>query len=182
MKKTIITLLAGAALLASCAEQEKGYVIYGTVSNPDLEGAQVFLVPLENATKETIDSVYISNQMFEFRGTEEKIADIRIERFKRFGNENLLVITEPGETFVTIGQVSSGRGTPQNDSLQVWKNLTMQYYQQSGNLRKQGMKAEADALREAYVARTRQMASNVGKGTTLGAFLDSRYPKSPDKE
>lgn len=181
MKKIIIMLLAGAVMLASCS-QEKGYVIYGTVSNPELEGAQVFLVPLENPVKETIDSVVIHNQMFEFRGTEEKMADIRIERYKRYGNENLLVVTEPGETFVTIGQVSSGRGTPQNDSLQVWKNLTMQYYQQSGNLRKQGMKAEADALREAYVARTRQMASNVGKGTTLGAFLDSRYPKSPDKE
>lgn len=181
MKKIIIMLLAGAVMLASCS-QEKGYVIYGTVSNPELEGAQVFLVPLENAVKETIDSVVIRNQMFEFRGTEEKMADIRIERYKRYGNENLLVVTEPGETFVTIGQVSSGRGTPQNDSLQVWKNLTMQYYQQSGSLRKQGMKAEADALREAYVARTRQMASNVGKGTTLGAFLDSRYPKSPDKE
>ena len=103
MKKIVFTLLAGTALLASCAEQDKGYVIYGTVSNPDLEGAQVFLVPLENPTKETIDSVYISNQMFEFRGTEERIADIRIERFKRLGNENLLVVTEPGETFVTIG-------------------------------------------------------------------------------
>ena len=181
MKKIIIMLLAGAVMLASCS-QEKGYVIYGTVSNPDLEGAQVFLVPLENAVKETIDSVVIHNQMFEFRGTEEKMADIRIERFKRYGNENLLVVTEPGETFVTIGQISSGRGTPQNDSLQVWKNLTMQYFQQSGDLRKQGMKAEADALREAYVARTRQMASNVDKGTTLGAFLDSRYPESPDKE
>lgn len=181
MKKIIIMLLAGAVMLASCS-QEKGYVIYGTVSNPELEGAQVFLVPLENPVKETIDSVVIHNQMFEFRGTEEKMADIRIERYKRYGNENLLVVTEPGETFVTIGQVSSGRGTPQNDSLQVWKNLTMQYYQQSGSLRKQGMKAEADALREAYVARTRQIASNVGKGTTLGAFLDSRYPKSPDKE
>lgn len=177
MKKIIIMLLAGAVMLASCS-QEKGYVIYGTVSNPELEGAQVFLVPLENPVKETIDSVVIHNQMFEFRGTEEKMADIRIERYKRYGNENLLVVTEPGETFVTIGQVSSGRGTPQNDSLQVWKNLTMQYYQQSGSLRKQGMKAEADALREAYVARTRQMASNVGKGTTLGAFLDSRYPES----
>lgn len=176
MKKVIFTLLAGTALLASCSH-EKGYVIYGTVSNPDLEGAQVFLVPLENATKETIDSVYIHNQMFEFRGTEEKMVDIRIERLKRYGNENLLVVTEPGETFVTIGQVSSGRGTPQNDSLQVWKNLTMQYYQQSGNLRKQGMKAEADELREAYVARTRQMASDVGKESTLGKFLDARFPE-----
>lgn len=178
MKKTIITLLAGAALLASCAEQEKGYVIYGTVSNPDLEGAQVFLVPLENAVKETIDSVYISNQMFEFRGTEEKIADIRIERFKRVGNENLLVITEPGETFVTIGQVSSGRGTPQNDSLQVWKNLTKEYYQKAGNLAREGKRDEAKALRETYAERTRQMARNVGKETTLGIFLNSRFPET----
>ena len=176
MKKTIITLLAGAALLASCAEQEKGYVIYGTVSNPDLEGAQVFLVPLENATKETIDSVYIQNQMFEFRGTEEKIADIRMERYKRYGNENLLVVTEPGETFVTIGQVSSSRGTPQNDSLQVWKNLTMQYNQQVSSLRRQDRNEEAAALRESYIDRTRRMASNVGKGSTLGVFLNSRFP------
>ena len=176
MKKTIITLLAGAALLASCAEQEKGYVIYGTVSNPELEGAQVFLVPLENATKETIDSVYIHNQMFEFRGTEEKMADIRIERYKRYGNENLLVVTEPGETFVTIGQVSSGRGTPQNDSLQVWKNLTVQYNQQVSSLRRQGRKEEAAALRESYIDRTRRIASNVGKGSTLGVFLNSRFP------
>ena len=178
MKKTIITLFAGAALLASCAEQEKGYVIYGTVSNPDLEGAQVFLVPLENAVKETIDSVYISNQMFEFRGTEEKIADIRIERFKRFGNENLLVITEPGETFVTIGQVSSGRGTPQNDSLQVWKNLTKQYNMQVSSLRSQGRKEDAAALRESYIARTRQMARNVGEESTLGKLLNSRFPEN----
>ena len=176
MKKIIIALIAGTALLASCAEQEKGYVIYGTVSNPDLEGAQVFLVPLENATKETIDSVYISNQMFEFRGTEEKMADIRIERYKRYGNENLLVVTEPGETFVTIGQVSSSRGTPQNDSLQVWKNLTMQYNQQVSSLRRQGRKEEAAALRESYIDRTRRMASNVGKGSTLGVFLNSRFP------
>lgn len=175
MKKIIFTLLAGTALLVSCS-QDKGYVIYGTVSNPDLEGAQVFLVPLENATKETIDSVYIHNQMFEFRGAEEKIADIRIERFKRFGNENLLVITEPGETFVTIGQVSSGRGTPQNDSLQVWKNLTKQYNMQVSSLRSQGRKEEAAALRESYIDRTRRMASNVGKGSTLGVFLNSRFP------
>lgn len=177
MKKTIITLLAGTALLAACSPKNEGYVIYGTVSNPDLEGAQVFLVPLENATKETIDSVYISNQMFEFRGTEEKIADIRIERFKRFGNENLLVVTEPGETFVTIGEVSSGRGTPQNDSLQVWKNLTKQYNMQVSSLRAQGRKEDAAALRESYIARSRQMAKNVGKESTFGTFLNQRFPE-----
>lgn len=181
MKKIIISLFAVMALMTSCS-QEKEYVIYGTVSNPDLEGAQVFLVPLENAVKETIDSVYIHNQVFEFRGTEEKMAEIRIERFKRLGNENLLVVTEPGETFVTIGQVSSGRGTPQNDSLQVWKNLTKQYYMQAGSLARQDRKEDAAALRESYVARTREMASNVGKESTLGTFLNSRFPERPKND
>lgn len=177
MRKTIISFLAGVALLVSCS-QEKGYVIYGTVSNPDLEGAQVFLVPLENAVKETIDSVSIHNQVFEFRGTEEKMAEIRIEMFKRYGNENLLVVTEPGETYVTIGQISSGRGTPQNDSLQVWKNLTKDYYQKAASLIRQDRKDDAAALRESYAARSRQMASNVGEESTLGIFLNSRFPEN----
>ena len=176
MKKIIFSFLAGAVLLASCS-QNNGYVIYGTVSNPDLEGAQVFLVPLENATKETVDSVYIHDQMFEFRGTEERVAEIRIEMYKRYGNENLLVVTEPGETFVTIGEVSSGRGTPQNDSLQVWKNFTKQYYMKVSSLRQQGRDDEVKAIRESYVARTRQMALNVGKEKTLGTFLNQRFPE-----
>jgi hypothetical protein len=176
MKTKFIFILIVVIVFTSCSQSSQ-YIICGTVTNPALEGAMVFLVPLENATKETIDSVYISNQMFEFRGTEEKIADIRIERFKRFGNENLLVITEPGETFVTIGQVSSGRGTPQNDSLQVWKNLTKQYNMQVSSLRSQGRKEDAAALRESYIARTRQMARNVGKESTLGKFLNSRFPE-----
>lgn len=176
MKKTIITLFAASALLASCSQNNE-YVIYGTVSNPDLEGAQVFLVPLENATKETIDSVSIKNQMFEFRGTEEKMAEIRIEMYKRYGNENLLVVTEPGETFVTIGPVSSSRGTSQNDSLQVWKNITKEHFMQMGSLVRQDREDEAKALHESYAARTRQMASNVGRESTLGTFLYSRYPE-----
>lgn len=177
MKKTIITLLAGAALLASCSQNNE-YVIYGSVSNPDLEGAQVFLVPFENATKETVDSVCIKNQMFEFRGTEERMAEIRIEMHKRYGNENLLIVTEPGETYVVIGQVSSGRGTPQNDSLQVWKNLTEQYYNQLNVLMRQKKNLEAMELRDSYFSRSHQMALNVGVETALGRFLYSRFPGS----
>ena len=176
MKKSIIAFLAGAALLVSCSQSSE-YVIYGTVSNSDLEGAKVFLVPLENAVKENIDSTYIRNQAFEFRGTQERMADIRIERYKRFGNENLLVVTEPGELYVTIGQVSSGRGTPQNDSLQVWKNLTRQHYQLAGGLRSQGDMEGLKALRDAYAERCRQMAADLGRESTLGAFLCSRFPQ-----
>ena len=80
------------------------------------------------------------------------------------GNENLLVITEPGETYVTIGPVSSSRGTPQNDSLQVWKNLTKKYYNK-------------EMSREVYVERTRHMAKKLGDESTLGAFLNKRFPE-----
>jgi len=177
MKKTIFTLLAGAVLLASCS-RNKEYVIYGSVSNPDLEGAQVFLVPLENATKETIDSVSIRNQMFEFRGIGEKMAEIRIEMSKGYGSENLLVVTEPGEAYVAIGPESSAKGTPQNDSLQVWKNLTEQYYDQLSILMRQKRNLEAMKLRDSYYSRSHQMALNVGVETALGRFLYSRFPES----
>ena len=177
MKKTIFTLLAGAVLLASCS-RNKEYVIYGSVSNPDLEGAKVFLVPLENAAEETIDSVCIRNRMFEFRGIGEKMAEIRIEMSKGYGSENLLVVTEPGEAYVTIGPESSAKGTPQNDSLQVWKNLTEQYYDQLGILMRQKRNLEAMKLRDSYYSRSHQMALNVGVETALGRFLYSRFPES----
>lgn len=177
MKKTIFILLAGAVLLASCS-RNKEYVIYGSVSNPDLEGAKVFLVPLENAAEETIDSVCIRNRMFEFRGIGEKMAEIRIEMSKGYGSENLLVVTEPGEAYVTIGPESSAKGTPQNDSLQVWKNLTEQYYDQLSILMRQKRNLEAMKLRDSYYSRSHQMALNVGVETALGRFLYSRFPES----
>lgn len=177
MKKTIFTLLAGAVLLASCS-RNKEYVIYGSVSNPDLEGAKVFLVPLENAAEENIDSVCIRNRMFEFRGIGEKMAEIRIEMSKGYGSENLLVVTEPGEAYVTIGPESSAKGTPQNDSLQVWKNLTEQYYDQLSILMRQKRNLEAMKLRDSYYSRSHQMALNVGVETALGRFLYSRFPES----
>ena len=180
MKRTIFTIIAGAALLTSCS-QNKEYVIYGTVADPNLEGAKIYLVPLENATVETIDSVYVENQSFEFRGTEEKIADVRVEKRRRIGTQSLLVITEPGEIYVTIGRQSSGRGTAQNDSLQVWKDLTMKYHQTSSDLIRAGKRGQVKAVREAYVARTRQMAENVGNKSTLGIFLNGRFKETRDK-
>ena len=180
MKKIFYMFLSAAVLFTSCS-QNKEYVIHGTVADPNLEGAKIYLVPLENATVETIDSVYVENQSFEFRGTEEKIADLRIERRRTLGLQNLLVITEPGEIYVTIGRVSSGGGTAQNDSLQVWKDLTKEYHQTSSDLIRAGKRGKVKEVREAYVARTRQMAENVGYKSTLGIFLNDRFKETRDK-
>ena len=162
MKKIIFTLFT-AAMLASCTRSNE-YVIHGTVANHELEGAKVYLVPVEEVSKENVDSTYIHNQFFEFRGTDERVADIRLERRKRLGVETLLVITEPGDIYVTLGKTSTGRGTPQNDTIQAWKHLTQSLY------RKQIDK-------EYYFSRTLEMAGNIGEESTLGSFLLSRIPE-----
>ena len=179
MKKTILTILAGVALMTSCSQnQNKEYVIYGTVSDTKLEGAKIYLVPFDNHDRENIDSTYIKNHSFEFHGTQERMVELRVEKRRRFGVQSLLVVTEPGNTYVTIGGVSIGRGTPQNDSLQAWKSFTMLFNEEISQLSKEGLTEEMKALQESHMARTRQMASNVGKHTTLGAFLDARVSRA----
>ena len=175
MKRLILLAAAIIAIGACSSHGAKEYVIHGTVSDPNLEGVQVFLVPLKNATAETVDSVYIKNQKFEFRGTEEDIKDLRIDKRARIGVENLLVITEPGDIYVTLGQVSSGSGTKQNDSLQVWKNITMTYNAEISALMTTNQPDVRKGIMETYNARSRQMMENVGKNTTLGKFLDMLF-------
>ena len=162
MKKIIFTLFT-AAMLASCTRGNE-YVIHGTVASHELEGAKVYLVPVEEVSKENVDSTYIHNLFFEFRGTEERVVDIRLERRKRLGVETLLVVTEPGDIYVTLGKTSTGRGTPQNDTIQAWKHLTQSLY------RKQIDK-------EYYFSRTLEMARNIGEESTLGSFLLSSIPE-----
>lgn len=167
MKKSFLLLSLLTAVL-TCSCNKGGYHISGTVTNPDLEGAIVFLVPVMEPVhlpeKDNLDSTFIKNGKFEFRGTTERMVDVRLEKFKRMGVQNLLVVTEPGEITVVLGEKSSGSGTPQNDSLQVWKNITE-------NRIKLGF------VPETYMERTRSMAHAVGDQSTLGSFLLSLYPE-----
>lgn len=167
MKRTLIlTGLLTAAILCSC--NKDGYHIKGTVTDPGLEGAIVFLVPVtepvHEPSKDNLDSTFIRNGHFEFIGTRERLVDVRVEKFKRMNVQNLLVVTEPGVIDVVLGERSSGSGTPQNDSLQVWKNLTE-------NRTQLGLHPKA------YMERTRSIAHNIGDETTLGSFLLSLYPE-----
>ena len=167
MKKSFLLLsLLTAALLCSC--NNSGYHIRGTVTDPSLEGAIVFLVPVTEPVhlpeKDNLDSTFIKNGRFEFKGTKERMVDVRIEKLKRMNVQNLLVVTEPGEISVVLGPRSSSSGTPQNDSLQVWKDIT----ESRGKL---GLTPQA------YMDRTRSMAHAVGDESTLGSFLLGLYPE-----
>lgn len=173
MKRLALAALA-ASVLVSCGTDE--YRIHGTVEDPSLDGAIIFLVPVGDESVEGVDSTIIAGGKFEFRGNELMMKEIRIQKKYRYGSQNLLVVTEPGDINVTIGAVSSGGGTPQNDSLQIWKDMRTAYSQEIRKLVQSGKKAEADSLMHAHKARTLQIAENAGPGP-LRDFLRKLYPQ-----
>lgn len=176
MKKVLFLLLALSACILSSCDRKDQYRIHGRVTSNDLEGLQIFLVPLGHETAEFVDSVHIHNHEFYFQGKEHWMCDIRLGKFNRDKGQNLLVVTEPGDIYVTIGPNSTGGGTPQNDSLQVWKDLTMAHNRVFGPLYDAGRRTEADSVHNAYKERTRAMARALGKDSILGEFLMNLYP------
>ena len=173
-KAFVLTALLG-VLLISCNHPDR-YRIHGRVTSNELEGVQVFLVPVGHEEPENVDSVFIRNHEFFFQGDRHWMCAIRLDRYHRDKGQNLLVATEPGDIYVTIGPDSSGGGTPLNDSLQVWKDLTVASNKEWQEMMNAGWKDLADSSRAAYKDRTRQMALAVGEESILGEFLLNMYP------
>lgn len=178
MRKYFFFALA-ACIMAACTPKNE-YRIHGYVTNAELNGVQVFLVPLHDQSPKMVDSVYVKDNHFEFKGhgklRQEWMADIRVDKMHRLGVESLLVITEPGDIYVTIGKTSSSYGTPQNDSLQVWKEQTVLTNNRTSALRRIGKTAEADSVYIDYANRSHDMGEAMGTESTLGKFLLERYP------
>ena len=175
MKRILIwAVLFTAFMLASCGRDQ--YRIHGRVTSNDLEGIQIFLVPVGHEEPENVDSVYIRNHEFEFKGKKHWMCAIRLDRYHRDKGQNLLVATEPGDIYVTIGPDSHGGGTPQNDSLQVWKELTMENNRIYGELMNANQGEQAKAARAYYRQRTQDMALALGEESIVGAFLLQLYP------
>ena len=177
MKKALLPLILSilAVLPFSCGRPDE-YRIHGRVTSNELEDVQIFLVPLGHETAEFVDSVHIHNHEFFFKGDEHWMCELRLAKRERYKGQNLLVATEPGDIYVTIGPDSSGGGTPQNDSLQVWKDLTIQSNKAFSALYDAGMKEQADSVRGVYKARSQAMALAVGEESILGKFLLNLYP------
>lgn len=168
--------------------------IHGTV-NSRFEGKKIFLVPMnEPAVAAVVDSVVITDGKFEFESEPGKLKVIRIDYHFRTGVEDLLVITEPGHVQVVIDSTSSGKGTPQNDSLQAWKEYTLKHNKRLAPYRKRGreaekmgdslvvetMKAQIKSIEQEYKRYSRGMAAEFKEGP-LHDFLMSRFPTSYKK-
>lgn len=181
MKRIVFYSMVAVLLLtvAACSKKEQPAGrchIVGVAPNPTLEGKRIFLVPFSGpATAETVDSIEIHDGKFEFDTDTLMMAKILIDYHYRLGFQPLLVVVEPGEVKVVVDSISSASGTPQNDSLQVWKEATERHNAQLMSLRKNNMNTQADSIHLAYKKYTRQMAANMKEGL-LHDFLNSLYP------
>ena len=169
--------------------------IMGTI-NPKFNGKKIFLVPMTRpATMETVDSMVVENGKFEFTADTCDLRVIRIDYHYRTGVQDLLIVTEPGDLTVNIDSISSCKGTPQNDSLQAWKERTERFNMECSpfmiegrNAEKAGdmttaekMKAKLDSMRREYRRASNAMGESM-KGTSLGDFLLKQFPKTYKKK
>lgn len=193
MRKLFYSLLGILSLsVIGCTNENKEYVFKGTTSQTRLEGQKVYLVPYGSPQLEDslgVDSVVIRDGKFEFRGNKGVfLARITIDIKHRYGTQDLLVVTEPGEISVVIDSISSSGGTPQNDLLQSWKEMKTDYDRVAWNqsqhikyLREQGDTGYAASLTDSleqfnkyYLDRVHGLMRMVGSGPAYD-FLHDRY-------
>lgn len=142
--------------------------ISGVVTDASKEGKKIFLVPVDGLQDAAhVDSTVIKDGKFEFTKDSTAMEVIRLDYHFRENVQELLVVTEPGEIEVTIGPNSTTAGTPQNDSLQVWKDQIIRFNTTYNRLRMQNdslhndsitqrlkaMQAEYKALNKAFYER-----------------------------
>jgi hypothetical protein len=125
MRYFIVLLLL---IFFSCNSKSK-FTISGQLPDKTYDGEKIYLVPIENAVKERVDSAVIRNGKFSFEGQTltPEIYVIRAKPVLRFNLEELLVVREPGALTVRLDKSSSVSGTPLNDSLQYWKERKMRF-------------------------------------------------------
>jgi len=164
--------------------------ILGVMETNQCDGKYIYLVPMSGPKDAShVDSALIKNRKFEFVCDSLALKKLIVDIHVRYGTQDLLVLTEPGELHVVIGSNSTSKGTPQNDSLQKWKDITIEAnrkYREKRSLansliEKDSVKANliiAEAKKEYlnYKNLTRQMAKNLKSGP-LAEFLQEMFPK-----
>lgn len=192
MRKILMVLaMAVVAFMAvNCSKRKEGAcVIKGVMENNSWDGKQIFLVPMSNDNSSNVDSVYIEDGKFEFVSDTVMLAKILLDYRVRYGTQVLLVMVEPGTLEVKIGAKSSAHGTPLNDTLQQWKEVTEVHNSEMGALQKLGneasrkkdmadsarIMAQADSVHLAYKQYTRRLATHLPEGE-LKTFLGSLFP------
>lgn len=188
MKKlfVMVAALTGLLALTGCQKEkndmlaEDEFLIEGKLPADVYEGASVFLVPMRGPHPRPVDSTLVAKDgSFRFEGNVEHVAVLRLALKRRFGIQDLLVVTEPGVIHATLDSISSGYGTPQNDSLQSWKEHLGSYQhgmaqlarmKQEGRIDSTDYRLQTTALREEMGNYNYQLLKGLGR-TKLAMWI-----------
>lgn len=195
--------VVAATMFCGCQQNDGKCYIEGTVKGEQYEGKRIFVVPINGPkTAEYVDSMEVTNGKFHFVKDYTKdtmqMYQILMDYHYRRGLQPLLIVGEPGHIKVTIDSISSAGGTPQNDSLQAWKEVTEKfnhdydtYNRTVSMLRARGLMEKADTIEQqgrefrlAYKRYSRQLAENMKEGVLhdfiMGIFPLTYKRKMPD--
>lgn len=182
--RVIVSAMALCLALVGCQNETGLCRIHGTIESAQWDGKRIFLVPMfgpKDAAR--VDSLVIENGKFEFEVDTAEMKIIRVDYHYRMGTQDLLVITEPGDVNVMIGGISTGGGTPQNDSLQVlkdrWQEINDAYAKVRQRAQAEGsdqiMMTEGKAIQQEMVDFNIAFAQRQPDGI-LKEFLNKMYP------
>ena len=184
----ILKIIAASATLTSCAWQSGDEChIHGTLPSDKWDGQYVFFVPMYDKDSIGVDSTKIKGNEFDFTTSKSAVSDIRLSWRTRLGIESHLVAYEPGCVDVHLDTLSSGGGTPQNDSLQAWKNRALAFQKNSYQMMtayrnslaandtatSNRLKSEMRKARDEYRKETIRLADDMA-GTPLAIFMNGR--------
>jgi len=193
MKKILLCFMSLVAMTMffSCQQANDGKChIVGTVNGEQYEGKRIFLVPMFGPkTAEYVDSMEITDGKFHFEPDSVQMYKILLDYHFRLGLQPLIIVGEPGTINITIDSISHATGTPQNDSLELWKGRTEMHNIQMATMRKEintknkigdtlqakSLQQQSDSIHLVYKNYTRELAKRM-EGTVLGNFLKDLYP------
>jgi len=179
-----ILLLLIIACLIGCSQNES--VIEGKVPDASYDNEIVYLVPVKNPTKKTVDSTLIRDGSFRFNIKSRKqnqVYIIRVKPLLRLKLQEILVIPEPGTIQVDLDLRSSASGTPLNQTLQQWKErkevldsayyaLSREFRKETDETKKNQLQPQMDSIAKENSACMDSLAEK-NKENVLGRFLQS---------
>lgn len=188
MNKAALFAFGGLALAIASCQEDNRYVIEGSVyGGRDFEDQTIYLSPLSAASvQENADSAIIHDGRFHFEGTAEQdgVYILRMRPMMRLFIGELYIIREPGRIRAKLSQVSTASGTPQNDSLQAWRDFKYVNDSLLTDIKRRLKKSspeemdvlhqQQDSIKAVFEKRCRETVA-ANPNTAYGDFIDKWY-------
>lgn len=121
--KYYLLLITSILVFSACSHPQGKFVINGAVPDEIFWGEKVYLVALDGPISQKVDSTIVQHGAFSFVIPADSL-DVRVLRMAAklpHMIEDLVVVAEEGVLNVNLDVKSSGKGTPLNNRLQIWK-------------------------------------------------------------